>query len=278
MSNNKFFGKYILLTQMDARIVAKTPLRIGVGREMDVIESDLPIIRNSQNTPILPGSSLKGFFRANTERLLLNLKPKSEVEALITRLFGSSEKNSAASAVLFHDMPASTYKVENRKHVKINPETSGASNLFEVECVMDGATFEGRLATTRNLSPAFLGFIQPVIDLSSLGISRIGGFKSRGYGSIEITVTRLNLIVPGKSKENLEKGIELHPTIGTGNPTLIQVKNSEVKLKELGEITFKAKAEAALGYLGTKLVVEDEAEITKLLSSLADQFQKYLTG
>ncbi|MEM3586494.1 MAG: RAMP superfamily CRISPR-associated protein [Candidatus Jordarchaeaceae archaeon] len=284
MSEPKFFGKYVLLSQMEAKIVTRTPLRVGRGREMSVVESDLPIMKNSENVPIIPGSSLKGFFRANSERIIANIINRENTEQLIRKIFGSSEKNESGSAIFFYDLKAKepNYKLENRKHIKINPETGGVNNLFEVECVMDGALFEGLLATTRNLSPAFIGIVQPVIELASLGISRLGGFKSRGYGAVDITINKLTLIIPGKSKENLREGLEIHPTvprIGTIKPTYIKTKNgNEVTLREIDEISFKAKVEEAPSYLGTKITVEDTKETSKLLSSLASQLQKYLVA
>jgi CRISPR-associated protein Csm3 len=281
MSEPKCFGKYVLLSQMEAKIVTRTPLRVGIGREMSVVESDLPIMKNSENVPIIPGSSLKGFFRANSERIIANIIKREKAEQLIRKIFGSSEKKESGSAIFFYDLKARepNYKIENRKHIKINPETGGVDNLFEVECVMDGALFEGLLATTRNLSPAFIGIVQPVIELASLGISRLGGFKSRGYGAVDININKLTLIIPGKSKEKLKEGVEIQPTIGTGKLTYIKTKNgNEVTLKELEEINFKATVGEAPSYLGTKITVEDSKEINKLLLSLANQFQTYLTA
>jgi CRISPR-associated protein Csm3 len=279
MSEPKFFGKYVLLSQIDAKIIAKTPLRVGKGKEMAVAESDLPIIKNSDEVPIIPGSSLKGFFRANLERIIANIKPITEAEQLTRKIFGSSDKKESGSAIFFYDLKATNYKLENRKHIKINPETGGVDNLFEAECVMDGAYFEGRLATTRNLSPAFIGILQPVIELASLGICRLGGFKSRGYGSVDININKLTLIIPGKSKEKLKEGVEIQPTIGTDKPTHIKTKNgNEVTLKEIDEVSFKARIEEEAGYLGAKITVEDTKETSKLFSSLANQFHKYLMG
>ncbi|GEM_PF-708817 len=280
MSEPKYFGKYVLLSQIDAKIIAKTPLRVGKGKEMAVVESDLPIIKNSDEVPIIPGSSLKGFFRANSERIIANIKPITEAEQLTKKIFGSSDKKEEpGSAIFFYDLKATNYKLENRKHIKINPQTGGVDNLFEAECVMDGASFEGRLATTRNLSPVFIGILQPVIELASLGICRLGGFKSRGYGSVDININKLTLIIPGKSKEKLKEGVEIQPTIGTDKPTHIKTKNgNEVTLKEIDEVSFKAKIEEEAGYLGAKITVEDTKETSKLFSSLANQFQKYLMG
>ncbi|MHA1208626.1 MAG: RAMP superfamily CRISPR-associated protein [Candidatus Freyarchaeota archaeon] len=278
MSEPRCFGKYSLITQIDAKIVAKTPLRIGKGREYEVVESDLPIIKNSEKVPVLPGSSLKGFFRANAERLLMTIKPTEEASNLVKRIFGSSEEKESASAIFFHDIPASEFKVENRKHININRETCGVQNLFEVECVMDGAVFEGRLATTRNLSPVYLGILKPIAELSSLGIARLGGFKSRGYGFINITIKKLTFITPGKTTQILRKGERLTPLIAPGDATYVKILDGgKVKLKEIGETTVNATTvQDEPNFLGAKIVVDEETEINDFLSSMANQLKESL--
>nr|MDO8098750.1 RAMP superfamily CRISPR-associated protein [Candidatus Njordarchaeota archaeon] len=280
MVEPKCFGKYVLLSQMDAKIVAKTPLRVGKGRELEISASDLPIIKNAEDAPILPGSSLKGFFRANAERILINMfesKPEKAAQ-IIRKIFGSSEQKENASGIFFNDLKATSYKIENRKHISISPETGGVTNLFEVECVMDGAVFEGSLATTRNLSPSYIGILQPVLELSALGVSRLGGFKSRGYGLVDVTINKLTIVIPGKPIGKVRQGIDIQPTIGTNKPTHIEVKEgNNVKLSEIDEVSFTSRVEEAPSYLGTKLIVDNPTEVSKLLSSLANQLQKFLS-
>lgn len=56
-------------------LVTDTALHIGGGRESSPI-TDSPVVRNPDGRPFIPGSSLKGAFRAAVERLvpLLNLR------------------------------------------------------------------------------------------------------------------------------------------------------------------------------------------------------------
>ena len=61
--------------RISGRLVLDTALHIGGGRELSTI-TDSPVVRNPAGEPFIPGSSLKGAFRAAVERLvpLLNLR------------------------------------------------------------------------------------------------------------------------------------------------------------------------------------------------------------
>jgi CRISPR-associated RAMP protein (TIGR02581 family) len=49
------------------------PLHIGKGASLEPIGTDLPVIKDALGIPYIPGSSLKGVFRAFAERLLRTL-------------------------------------------------------------------------------------------------------------------------------------------------------------------------------------------------------------
>jgi CRISPR-associated RAMP protein (TIGR02581 family) len=61
-------------------LVARTGLRIGVGRDTDVAGHDLPVIRDPSGRPFIPGASFKGVLRASIESLLRGLNDKPDVQ------------------------------------------------------------------------------------------------------------------------------------------------------------------------------------------------------
>lgn len=61
--------------RISASLVAQTALRIGAGRASDVVSNDLPVLRDGQNRPFVPGASLKGAFRSQIEALLRAVVP-----------------------------------------------------------------------------------------------------------------------------------------------------------------------------------------------------------
>jgi len=55
------------------RIITDTGLHIGSGRTTAVVGSDSPVMRDARGRPYIPGSSLKGAFRAYLEKLVRSL-------------------------------------------------------------------------------------------------------------------------------------------------------------------------------------------------------------
>ncbi|MBW1715638.1 MAG: hypothetical protein JRJ77_07410 [Deltaproteobacteria bacterium] len=267
------FESYVFLSMLSARITAKTPLRIGAGKGFGALESDLPVVKDGKGRPFLPGSSLKGFVRGNTQRLLSNLY--KDPSKLMIKVFGGSKGDEHASAILFHDIPALDYKLQNRQHISINPKRGAVQNLFNAESVLDGTVFEGHLATTRNLSPIHLGLFQPIFQLASLGAARLGGFKSRGYGTIEAKMTSLEFIIPGKSKDELLKGVEISVPIGSGVPVHLMADGESVVLKEQAETRFKAEVKPAPHYIGVSIEMSPD-NLEPFLEDMQRQLHEYL--
>jgi len=198
MSNNPRFSKLTLLYDIIFDITTRSPIRIGSGKGgTSPLESDLPVIKDSNGNPIIPGSSLKGFFRSNFKRILNGLNI-SNSEDFVSEIFGTTEH---ASRVLFTDaLPMHTPLVLVKKHIQINPMTGGVLHgPFDVECVAEGSKFEGKIVT-RNLPLSYLAFVAAVASLANAGFAKIGGFKSRGYGSVDITVKDLGLTLIGGKK------------------------------------------------------------------------------
>jgi CRISPR-associated RAMP protein (TIGR02581 family) len=56
-------------------LVARAALRIGAGRASELTGSDLPVLRDAQGRPLIPGASLKGMLRARAEALIRAVVP-----------------------------------------------------------------------------------------------------------------------------------------------------------------------------------------------------------
>lgn len=57
---------------------AQVPMRVGRGRSMDHLSTDLPVLRDSSGSPFLPGSSLKGVMRSGVEAMLRAIAPPDQ--------------------------------------------------------------------------------------------------------------------------------------------------------------------------------------------------------
>ena len=267
-SSEKIFAKYTLLADMQITVTTKSPIRIGgTPVRQSPLESDLPTIKNVNGIPIIPGSSLKGFFRANLTRLLGQF---GITEKLLNPLFGGTNPEETASALLFQDLVAKqgSYKLKERTHIRIDPELGSVARggLFNVEAVMDNSTFEGTLLKARNVHPAMLGLIYAVIQLTNEELFKIGGLKSRGYGTIQCTVKELVFKIPGKPLKVLASGngATIEPLIGFEGFTTESIKVSSesegqnmVTFSSLTE-SLKATTRNSIEVLGAELVFTKE--------------------
>ena len=259
------FSSYSLLTTVYGKIRARSPIRIGAGRGMGVVTSDLPVIKNAKEKPVIPGSSLKGFFRGHLQKLLLAKMGETEADRMLREIFGGVKDDDGASAILFHELEMKNGKVAERKHIAINPETGGVRNLFDVECVLEGAVFEGRILSARNLNPKALALLKPVLDLADLGLGRIGGFKSRGYGEVDIGFEELAFIFPGKDLGELKRGFEINDLIPDRFGSIrVQMSDGWINFEDF---SFKAETRESKTYFGVEVMLRD-GEVTRFLDTM----------
>ncbi|MBA3947481.1 MAG: CRISPR-associated RAMP protein [Herpetosiphonaceae bacterium] len=79
--------------QFRGQLVAQTGLRIGVGRDTDVTGNDLPVMRDANGRPFIPGASFKGVLRSSLEALLRGLGATSDQQRrLACMVLSSSER------------------------------------------------------------------------------------------------------------------------------------------------------------------------------------------
>ncbi|MEM0268939.1 MAG: RAMP superfamily CRISPR-associated protein [Candidatus Korarchaeum sp.] len=178
-------------------IEARSPLTIGSGGSpLDPLSPDIPLLRDSRGMPIIPGSTLKGFFRAWVERTLSSLK-LNKWDMLVSDIFGTIEPEPCGSRLMFDDALAEEpcTIVGIREHVKLSPETMGVKHgPFIQEYVEPGAKFSCDISF-RNLPPSFLSLLSPVIRQADAGIARLGRSKSRGYGRISISLSDVSMML-----------------------------------------------------------------------------------
>lgn len=263
MKKKSPFNAYNTIYRVGLEITPTLPLRIGAKKdEVSIIEPDLPIIRNSSDLPIIPGSSLKGFFRAQIYRLFRGLiKNRNAVNRLVDRLFGDS--NTHASRLHFCDLALSSppNATIERMHIRINPETGGTvrSALFMAEAVKEGTVFRNGLVTARNIPLQFLGVFHSVKKLCDLQIARLGGFKSRGYGAVRMDFPFIEIILPAVTENSLDDGVEIQSTLGImGATKLIRENASKVVAEFSGKkLHLAVSFEDQPSFFGTKISMRD---------------------
>jgi CRISPR-associated RAMP protein (TIGR02581 family) len=192
-------------------LVAVTGVRVGMSAESAMpTATDLPVIKDANGRPFIPGSSLRGAVRAHIERIVRAFEPsvgngrgaldpidvrkynslydgKSEeqifeVSSRVDQVFGSPK---LASRVRFTDLPLLTEGAEPelRDSVAIDREKESVANKYDFEAMPAGVRF-GLEIVAENLDDAELGLLLLGVRELERGNIRIGGFKGRGLGVV----------------------------------------------------------------------------------------------
>jgi len=191
---------------LKGNLTLKTPLHIGSPKtEIDITQVDLPILRDTQEQPYIPGSSLKGKVRTEAERIARkeghpvctppdttamcgSLKNSPNDLCICCRIFGTAGNNvSVASKVRFRDAyPREKIdKALVRAGIAMDRATGSVARgaLYNIEAIPPGASF-GFEVVGENLSPEERKLLKAA--LSSFVDSGLGGSASRGMGKIDL--------------------------------------------------------------------------------------------
>jgi len=199
--------------RITGELVAVTGVRVGMSAESAMpTATDLPVIKDANGRPFIPGSSLRGAVRAHIERIVRAFEPsvgngkgaldpidvrkynslydgKSEeqifeVSSRVDQVFGSPK---LASRVRFTDLPLLTEGAEPelRDSVAIDREKESVANKYDFEAMPAGVRF-GLEIVAENLDDHELGLLLLGIRELERGNIRIGGFKGRGLGVVTL--------------------------------------------------------------------------------------------
>jgi len=197
--------------RITGELVAVTGVRVGMSAESAMpTATDLPVIKDANGRPFIPGSSLRGAVRAHIERIVRAFEPsvgngrgaldpidvrkydslydgKSEeqifeVSSRVDQVFGSPK---LASRVRFTDLPLLTdgAEPELRDSVAIDREKESVANKYDFEAMPAGVRFKLEIVA-ENLDDHELGLLLLGVRELERGNIRIGGFKGRGLGVV----------------------------------------------------------------------------------------------
>lgn len=227
----RYFSAIVLAGKVPIRITTASPLTIGSGRRpLDPASPDIPQIRDALGRPVIPGSTLKGFFRTHISRFLYS-QGIQNYYSIVRSIFGfTSREIRFASRVMFTDAYVQKETpILSRQHIKINPRTMGVEHgPFEQEYIPENTTFTAELHF-RNMPLSLLALFSIVKSMAKLGIARLGRSKSRGYGKINLELGDLDFHIIGKGrslKYELMLNQEIHVNID------ILIENDKVKIKD----------------------------------------------
>lgn len=197
-------------------VETKSDMHIGGHGSTTPSDVDNPTLKNGQDYPIIPGSSLKGVLRTEIERLLKGLnidvctvpevcKSKRNKEIIrkdkpdcpVCILFGGAE---LAGSVRIKDATANSKKTMIRDGVAIERKTRKAKGgaKYDIEAVPQGTEFYGDIVIENldisEYEKAKLGALLSLVDFFNSCSGGIGHATSRGFGQINISIDNLKII------------------------------------------------------------------------------------
>ena len=205
-------------------LVCQTAVRIGAGRSTEPIGTDLPVIKDGQRQPFIPGSSLKGVMRSGAESFVraISDSPKAacnpvgkkdewcvgdvsdlsddetdkvtdediyRATCLVCRTFGSpwfASKVQVRDALLAEpELWFDQFQVRNGVAIDRDTLTASQGKLYDYEVVPAQTRFAFQL-TADNLTPDQIGMLLMALRPFERAEISIGGGRSRGLGAVAL--------------------------------------------------------------------------------------------
>lgn len=179
-----------------------TGLHIGVGSDRPEIGGiDNQFIKNPiSKLPYIPGSSIKGKIRCLLETE--SSKYKGLDDPLIKKYFAGDENS--PTRLIFRDINLTEhyknlfkncdYQTEIKTEIKISRKTGKAEGgaLRTIERIPPEVEFEGDILIRHDEKLGELTQIKEMIDegIKLLNNDYLGGSGSRGYGAVEVSLTK----------------------------------------------------------------------------------------
>ena len=201
-----------------------TGLRVGSGGGGLDDAVDLPVLRDVDGYPFIPGSSIKGVLRSTLEALVRGSGAEGSVwtcdplsgegcgdhesgrredvdvdgHCLLCRVFGSHVLAShvrVSDAMIPPDGRRGFVPIERRDGVAIDRDLGVAvsGQKYDFEVVAAGTRFTTEVFV-ENPEPWMLGLLTVGFDQIDDGFSALGGFTSRGLGRVRMTWTEVTRV------------------------------------------------------------------------------------
>lgn len=213
--------------EITGKLSTVTALRISSGRSTEPIGADLPVIKDSLEQPLIPGSSFKGALRSRLEsflrgidislaedpasftsptrnQIIKKLKEDYQDDAILTdkllnetdlisRLFGSpwiASKFQVRDLTVDVDTWFGQYQERDGVAIDRDTETAAEGKLYNFQVVPSGTNFHLKIVV-ENAENWELGLL--MIGLHQFESEQIplGGGRSRGLGVVSLKIDQI---------------------------------------------------------------------------------------
>jgi len=277
--------------EITGKLETITALRISAGRSSEPIGSDLPVIKDALNRPLIPGSSFKGAMRSRLESFLRGINPNLAANPaiedewsitsqemkelkenydndealtreiinqtdLISLLFGSpwiASKFQVRDLTVVTDTWFGQYQERDGVAIDRDTETAADGKLYDFQVVPAATQFEFK-AVVENAEPWELGLL--MIGLHQFETEQIplGGGRSRGLGVVKLDIEKMRWIDVTNNPEKLLTYLQELVDSKTGD---------DIPTYEDGKTFKKAWTEALIKKLGENISNTSTTEATQ---------------
>ncbi|AFY55874.1 CRISPR-associated protein, Csx7 family [Rivularia sp. PCC 7116] len=236
------FDKFKNRLELTGILTTVTALRISAGRSSEPIGSDLPVVKDALNQPLIPGASFKGAMRSRLESFLrginqnwaedpaeftskarnetikgLKEKYKEDDKALtnailnqtdlVSRLFGSpwiASKFQVRDLTVVKDTWFNQYQERDGVAIERDTETAGSGKLYDFQVVPAGTEFDFK-AVVENSESWERGLLMIGLHQFESEQITLGGGSSRGLGVVSLELNKMQWFdSEGDAKKLLE--------------------------------------------------------------------------
>lgn len=236
------FDKFQSRLNLKGKVETQTSIRIGAGRSTAVVGSDLPVVRDAEGAPYIPGSSFKGVLRSYIESIIRSFTeekkfvcnptnndeqciPREKMQILkeeqndqlildntcwVCQLFGSlwyASKLQIRDLYVEKDLWFGQYQHRDGVAIDRDTETAVGGHLYDFEVVPAGTPFDFH-AIVDNADKWQLGMLYLGLSAFEKGALTIGGGSSRGLGAITLTLDSADYIDNTKLLDYLTEDYE----------------------------------------------------------------------
>ncbi len=165
-----------------------TPIIIGSGDDTNFV--DISFIKDHNNKPYLPGTSLSGVIRHLTTKMIANGISQEDFNLFWGMVNVNKEADYLESQIVFYDAPVKEkYKIGIRDGIEIDRKsiTAAKSKKYQFEVLESGCEFNIKfeLIIVKDVNiDAFEKILFMIINLLQDGFVKIGAKTMSGLGSI----------------------------------------------------------------------------------------------
>jgi CRISPR-associated RAMP protein (TIGR02581 family) len=224
------FDRFLNRLEITGQLNTLTALRVSAGRSLDPTSSDLPVMKDALNRPLIPGASFKGALRSRLEAFVRAVNPalakdpneltsreiNEQVKQLkeqypendqlltqalldlkctdlVSQVFGApwlAGKLQIRDLSVMSEFWFGQYQERDGVAIDRDTETASGGKKYDFQVVPAGTLFQFH-AVVENAENWELGLLMLGLQQFVDAQVPLGGGRSRGLGAVELEITQM---------------------------------------------------------------------------------------